>query len=424
MISAMIERAVRAKMTELPQGRLTVELGGSVESYGPGGHPEASVRVRDRRFFRAVAFGGHIGAAESYVRGEWETDDLTALVRLFAANRKTLDGLETGLARFSEPILAAARLLNRNTRRGSASNIQAHYDLGNDFFSSFLDETMTYSAGIFLEPSSSMKEASIAKYDRLCRRLGLNQEDDLVEIGTGWGGFAIYAASMYGCHVTTTTISLEQHAFATRRVAEAGLEDRVTVLLRDYRDLDGSFDKLVSIEMIEAVGHQYLDLYFETCARLLKPQGLAAIQAITILEDWYDPEQRQVDFIKKHIFPGSFIPSLEAIRGASMRAGLELAEEADFTSHYAETLRRWRLRFEEEWAAIAAMGFDEHFRRLWEFYFCYCEGGFDEGVLRSKQIVLGRPAIVAQWQGTVAADVTGTGHATCLNQSPALEPAL
>ena len=422
MISGVIERAIRAKMTALYRGRLTVELDGSLKSYGPGGHPEACVHVRDRRFFAALAFGGHIGAAESYVRGEWETEDLTALARLFAANRETLDGLETGLARFSKPILAAVRLLNRNTRRGSATNIQAHYDLGNEFFSSFLDETMTYSAGIFLEPSSSMKEASIAKYDRLCRRLRLNQDDALVEIGTGWGGFAIYAASTYGCHVTTTTISFEQHAFATRRVAEAGLEDRVTVLLRDYRDLDGSFDKLVSIEMIEAVGHQYLDLYFETCSRLLKPQGLAAIQAITILEDWYDPEQRQVDFIKKHIFPGSFIPSLEAIRGASMRAGLELAEETDLTPHYAETLRRWRLRFEENWSAIAAMGFDERFRRLWEFYFCYCEGGFAEGVLRSKQIVLGRPAIVAQWQGAVAADFTGSGPATCLNQSPGLEP--
>ena len=422
MISGVIERVVRAKMSALQRGQLTLELGASLKSYGPGGHPEAWVHVRDRRFFAALAFGGHIGAAESYVRGEWETEDLTALARLFAANRETLDGLETGLARFSEPILAAVRLLNRNTRRGSATNIQAHYDLGNEFFSSFLDETMTYSAGIFLEPSSSMKEASIAKYDRLCRRLRLNQDDALVEIGTGWGGFAIYAASTYGCHVTTTTISFEQHAFATRRVAEAGLEDRVTVLLRDYRDLDGSFDKLVSIEMIEAVGHQYLDLYFETCSRLLKPQGLAAIQAITILEDWYDPEQRQVDFIKKHIFPGSFIPSLEAIRGASMRAGLELAEETDFTSHYAETLRRWRLRFEENWSAIAALGFDERFRRLWEFYFCYCEGGFAEGVLRSKQIVLGRPAIVAQWQGAVAADFTGSGPATCLNQSPGLEP--
>jgi len=246
---------------------------------------------------------------------------------------------------------------------------------------------MTYSAGIFERADATMKDASIAKYDRLCRRLELSETDHVIEIGTGWGGFAIHAATAYGCRVTTTTISREQHALATRRIDEAGLSEQVTVLLNDYRDLEGQYDKLVSIEMVEAVGHQYLDLFFETCARLLVPGGRAALQAIAILDEWYDPEQRQVDFIKKYIFPGSFIPSMGALRASSNRASLSLMEEADLTPHYAETLKRWRLRFEERWPAIQAMGFDEEFRRLWLFYLAYCEGGFDEGVLRSKQLL-------------------------------------
>jgi cyclopropane-fatty-acyl-phospholipid synthase len=391
MLTRFLARLVRARMQGLQVGRLFVQDGDRLDQYGPGGSgPRAGITILDRHFYRAIVLGGHIGAAESYVRGEWETEDLPELIRLFAANRAVLDGLETGLARLSRPALAAARRANRNTRSGSDRNIRAHYDLGNEFFAQFLDETMTYSAGIFEHADATMKDASVAKYDRLCRQLDLSEKDHVIEIGTGWGGFAIHAATAYGCRVTTTTISREQHALATRHIDEAGLSEQVTLLLEDYRDLEGQYDKLVSIEMVEAVGHQYLDLFFETCARLLVPGGQAAIQVITILDEWYDPQQRQVDFIKKYIFPGSFIPSMGALRASSSRTSLSLLEEADLTPHYAETLKRWRLRFEENWPTIQAMGFDGEFRRLWLFYLAYCEGGFDEGVLRSKQLLFGQ----------------------------------
>lgn len=397
-IQAALERRVRDRMAGLRTGRLTVRSGGDVDAYGPGGAPAAEIVVNDPALFTAVAIGGHIGAAESYVRGEWSSPELTDVARLFAANREVLDGLETGLARLSQPALALLRHLNRNTRRGSLDNIRAHYDLGNDFFASFLDETMTYSAGVFEHPGASLRDASIAKYDRICQKLQLRPEDRVVEIGTGWGGFAIHAASVYGCHVTTTTISAEQHVWARERVRSAGLQDRITLLRQDYRDLEGRFDKLVSIEMIEAVGHQYLDTYFEVCNRLLNPWGAAAIQAISILDSWYDPKQRQVDFIKKYIFPGSFIPSMQILRASAARAGLALAHEEDITPHYAETLRRWRNRFADSRDHIVALGYDEAFIRLWHFYLSYCEGGFAEGVLLSKQLVFSRPPTDAAWR--------------------------
>jgi cyclopropane-fatty-acyl-phospholipid synthase len=391
LLNRLAERAVRTRMNHLTCGHLVVHYAGKTDAYGPGDGPSASITVLDPYFFRALAFGGHIGAAESYVRGEWQSEDLTDLMRLFARNREALDNLETGWALLSRPVLAAVRAWNRNTRSGSARNIRAHYDLGNDFFQTFLDETMTYSCGVFEDDRTCMRDASIAKYDRLCRKLDLRPEDHVVEIGSGWGGFAIHAASTYGCRVTTTTISVEQHRLATERVAEAGLADRVTVLLKDYRDLEGSFDKLVSIEMVEAVGHQFLETYFLQCADLLRPEGVAAIQAITIRDDWYDPRQRQVDFIKRYIFPGSFIPAISALTGAAAATDMRLVHMEDQTPHYAETLNRWRTRFIENWGEVQALGFDEEFRRLWEFYFCYCEGGFAEAVLGSVQLVWAKP---------------------------------
>ena len=391
IVDRLAERACRRRMERLATGSLTVHFEGAVDRYGPGGSPEATVYIDDPAFFRSLVLGGHIGAAESYVRGEWTAADLTDLIRLFARNREVLDGLETGMARLSQPFLAVLRWANRNTRTGSARNIRAHYDLGNDFFASFLDDTLTYSAGIFESPEASLREASIAKYDRICRELELGPDDHVVEIGSGWGGFAIHAASTYGCRVTTTTISAEQHRLATRRIESAGLADRITVLLRDYRDLDGKYDKLVSIEMVEAVGHQYLDGYFEKVAGLLRPHGKAAIQAITVQDHWYDPKQKQVDFIKRYIFPGSFIPAISTLTGSAAHTDLRLVDLHDMTPHYAETLRRWRLRFLANWSRIEAMGFDEEFRRLWEFYFRYCEGGFDEAILGSVQLVFAKP---------------------------------
>jgi cyclopropane-fatty-acyl-phospholipid synthase len=391
-IDALCERAVRARLTDLSDGLLTVRMpDGSSDSFGHGAGPVARVEVRDPRFWRALALGGHVGAAESWVDGDWTTPDLTALVRLLVRNREVLDGLETGMARLAQPARAALHALNRNTRRGSARNIRAHYDLGNDFFGEFLDETLTYSAGVFERPDATMRDASVAKYDRLCRKLSLGPEDHVVEIGTGWGGFALHAAGRYGCRVTTTTISRQQHALATERVREAGLEDRVEVLLRDYRELAGQFDRLVSIEMIEAVGHHYFETFFRSCAHLLRPDGLAAIQAITIQDRFYESARREVDFIKRYIFPGSCIPSVSVLATSAAPTDLRLVHLDDMTPHYAETLRRWRARFIDRWPHIEAQGFDERFRRLWEFYFCYCEGGFDEAVLGSVQLLFAKP---------------------------------
>jgi len=391
LIDRIAERAVRARMEKLTHGRLTVRHAGTTTSYGAAVGPAATVTVLDDSFFRALALGGHIGAAEAYVDGGWIVDDLPALIRIFARNRDVLDSLEAGWARLRAPLLAVLRWYNRNTRSGSERNIRAHYDLGNDFFSEFLDETMTYSCGVFADDRTSMRDASLAKYERICRKLELGPDDHVVEIGCGWGGFAIHAASRYGCRVTATTISPSQHRLATERVARAGLSDRVEILLQDYRDLRGRFDKLVSIEMVEAVGHQYLHTYFDVCARLLADDGLAAIQAITVQDHWYDPRQRQVDFIKRHIFPGSFIPAISTLTSASASTDLRLVHLEDLTPHYAETLRRWRARFDEQWAHIRSLGFDERFRRLWAFYFCYCEGGFEEAILGSVQLLFAKP---------------------------------
>ena len=389
--SRTLRRVVCSRMEQLTEGQLTLRHGGDVTVFGAGEWPTATVTVHDPDFFVATALGGHLGAAESFVGGGWDTDDLTALIRIFLRNREVLDGLETGLARLVQPIRAALHALNRNTRFGSKRNILAHYDLGNDLFEQFLDDTMTYSCGIFETPESSMRDASIEKHDRICRKLELAPDDHVVEIGTGWGGFAIHAASTYGCRVTTTTISDHQHKLATERVAALGLGERVTLLHQDYRDLEGTYDKLVSIEMIEAVGHQYFRTYFERCAKLLKPHGIAAIQAITIQDRYYESARREVDFIKRYIFPGSCIPAVSVLAAAAAPTDLRLVHLEDIAPHYAETLRRWRERFLHNWSAIRTLGYDERFKRLWSFYFSYCEAGFDEAVLGDVQLLFAKP---------------------------------
>jgi len=275
---------------------------------------------------------------------------------------------------------------------GSRKNILAHYDLGNDFYALFLDETMTYSCAIFEQENSSLKQASEAKYDRICRKLQLAAGDRVIEIGTGWGGFAVHAARNYGVQVTTTTISDEQHQFARQRIKAAGLEDRITLLKKDYRDLSGKFDKLVSIEMIEAVGHQYLPIFFRTCSRLLKDDGIMALQAITIGDQIFDRHKRTVDFIKRYIFPGSCIPSITAISIALAKAtDLRLVHLEDITPHYARTLREWRRRFFTNIKKVRALGFSDTFVRMWEYYLCYCEGGFAERYLGDVQMLFVKP---------------------------------
>ncbi|MFN5745274.1 MAG: class I SAM-dependent methyltransferase [Methylococcaceae bacterium] len=348
--------------------------------------------VLDPGFYSDTVFGGSVGAAEAYMAGYWTCSDLVGLVRILVRNREVLDGLDTGVSLITTPLRALLHLLNRNTREGSRRNIAAHYDLGNDFFRLFLDETLMYSCAVFSQPEMSLHHAQLTKLDLICRRLNLKPDDHLLEIGTGWGGFALHAATHYGCRVTTTTISEQQYQLAAERIAAAGLSDRITLLKQDYRDLQGCFDKLVSIEMIEAVGHQYYPIFFKTCGRLLKPDGLMLLQAITINDRFYRRARDEVDFIKRHIFPGSCIPSITALVDASAQASdLQLTEVRDIGPHYATTLRRWREAFMSQLDAVRAQGYPEEFIRLWEFYLAYCEGGYTERVLGDLHMVFNKP---------------------------------
>ncbi len=392
ILDSLARRILLHRLPRLAHGRLSIEeAGAGPREFGHAEAPRATIAVHDPRFYRAVVLGGHLGAVEAYLDGWWDTDDLTALVQLMVRNRDVLDSLETGWARLAQPVRRAWHALRRNTRGGSRRNIAAHYDLGNEFFAEFLDDTLTYSCGIFEHPETSLRDASIAKYERICGKLELSPRDHVIEIGAGWGGFALYAASRYGCRVTTTTISRAQHTLATERVAAAGLADRITILQRDYRYLTGTYDKLVSIEMIEAVGHRFYGAFFRKCAELLRPGGRMALQAITIDPRFYHRARREVDFIKRYIFPGANIPSLPVLRrAAESRAQLSLLHLEDITPHYAETLKRWRENFVARWDRLRALGFSEEFRRLWQFYFCYCEGGFRERFLGDVQLVFQR----------------------------------
>lgn len=353
----------------------------------------ATIVVRDSGFYTEIAFGGTVGAGEAYMHGWWSCSDLTTLVRLMILNLSVIDHIETGLARLTVPLRKLAHFLHRNTRAGSRRNIANHYDLGNDFFALMLDETLTYSSGIFERPDSTLQEASVAKLDRICQKLQLCPTDHLLEIGTGWGSFALHAAQHYGCRITTTTISQQQFALATHRIAAAGLADRVTVLCQDYRDLTGEYDKLVSIEMIEAVGHAFFDTYFQCCSRLLKPHGMMLLQSITIADQRYEQAARSVDFIQRYIFPGGCLPSVTAIGNSLTRVtDLRLFHLEDITPHYATTLNLWRQRFFANLSQIRALGYAEAFVRMWEFYLCYCEGGFLERTIGDVQMVLTKPA--------------------------------
>jgi len=386
--------ALLRKLRHISHGQLNVCERAQHNAYGsPAGKDlTATIQVNDCRFYRHCIAGGSLGAAESYMRGYWDCDDLVSLMRVMAHNRDALEVLGAGLAKLSAPVQWLWRLKNRNSRAGSRRNITAHYDLSNEFFAEFLDESMTYSGGLFEYPDASLRDASLAKYDRLCRLVNLNERDHLLEIGTGWGGFACYAASQYGARITTTTISQAQFEYANRRVAALGLADRVTVLKQDYRDLQGKYDKLVSIEMIEAVGHEFLGTYFSQCQRLLKPGGLFSLQAITIPDQRYDSYRKSVDFIQRYIFPGGCLPSLGAIvKASAQNSDFQVAEISDFAEHYAETLTRWRDNFHRNLDKIQRLGMSEHFLRGWHYYFCYCEGAFREQMIGLAQILFRKP---------------------------------
>ncbi|MEQ1792700.1 MAG: cyclopropane-fatty-acyl-phospholipid synthase family protein [Nitrospira sp.] len=398
----LARRAVFDRLGSLRHGSVSVVDGHERHTFGqvtPACPLQATITIRNPHTYADVALGGTIGVADAYRRGFWNCDDLTTLVRIFVLNRELLDGVEGGLATLTRPLLKAMHWLNRNTKTGSRKNIAAHYDLGNEFFRFVLDETMMYSCAYFERPDATLAEASRAKNDRICRKLQLSASDHLLEIGTGWGGFAIHAASQYGCRVTTTTISRQQFELAVQRVDVAGLRDRVTVIQTDYRDLpqlNERFDKLVSIEMIEAVGHHYFDAYFDVCNRVLKSDGLMLLQGITIDEQLYERAKRSVDFIKHFMFPGSCIPSVSALIAASAKSGgLSLVQLEDIGAHYVPTLQGWRKNMAQALTPITALGYPPDFVRLWEFYLSYCEGGFAERSISNVHLLLAKSG----WRG-------------------------
>lgn len=395
LLDRLAKRLVRSRLGTLEAGKLSIVEDGTCKVFGEAstaGELKASVEVKDVRFYSSIAFSGAVGAAEAYIHGYWTTDDLTSVVRILARNRNVLENMERGSARVSAPLRKLLHWLHRNSRSGSKRNIAAHYDLGNDFFRLWLDETMMYSSAVFERDDMTLREASIAKLDRICRKLELNPSDHVLEIGTGWGGFAEYAAKNYGCRITTTTISKEQYEFARERIAGAGLSDRVTLLLDDYRDLEGTYDKLVSIEMVEAVGHEYLDDFFAQCSNLLRPDGLMLMQAITIADQRYNAALKSVDFIQRYIFPGGFLPSVTRLLDASTRAtDMRIYHLEDIGEHYARTLAFWKRSFWEQIDRIRALGFSDDFMRMWHYYYCYCEGAFLERVIGNVQVLYIKP---------------------------------
>ena len=393
-----LDRVLRRRLLErlqALQGRPVVlvdQLGISGTGDGCSNVAPLRIDVHGPGFYRALAANGSVGAAESYMDGEWDCADLVGLVQLLVRNRDLLDAMERGPARIGGWAMRGWNALRRNTRDGARRNIAAHYDLGNDFFSLFLSDDLMYSSALYAGHDDTLEAASTRKLDRICDKLRLGPDDHVVEIGTGWGGFALHAARTRGCRVTTTTISREQHALASQRIADAGLQERVTVLLSDYRDLQGQYDKLVSIEMIEAIGPQYLGTYFATLGRLLKPDGLALVQAITIEDHRYEQALRSVDFIKRHVFPGSFIPSIAAMLSSKARScDLALVHLEDFGPSYARTLQAWRERFLSRRDDVRAQGFDERFLRMWAFYLAYCEGGFRERSIGVAHLLMAKP---------------------------------
>ncbi len=398
LLEGLLRAQLLSRLAQLTGGRLSLEdRAGRVVLGDPPGIPtdlDVHVEMSDPVFYRAIAAYGSVGAGEAYMDGAWRCDDLVALMRLLVRNRAQLDGLERGAARLGSGLLRAWHATRRNTPSGAARNIAAHYDLSNEFFALFLSSDLMYSSASWSGEGDTLEAASGRKLAEVCRKLDLRPHERLCEIGSGWGGLALYAAERYGCRVTTVTLSRQQHALVSRLIQERGLADRVRVLLQDYREVSGQFDKVVSIEMIEAVGAAYLETYLAKVASLLKPGGLALIQAITIEDHRYAQALAGVDFIKRHIFPGSFIPSIQAILTAKTRAcDLALVHLEDFGASYARTLQAWRVRFLQSLAQVRALGFDERFIRMWEYYLAYCEGGFRERSVGVAHLLFAKPRL-------------------------------
>ena len=401
-LESLAKRLVLAQLKKLHTGRITLIDGDETHVFGSTdpGFLQGEITILDQNTYSKILTGGSIGAGEAFMTEDWVTPDLTNLIRVMVRNMDILDAMEGGLTSIiTKPFLKWFHYLNQNSAKGSRRNIAAHYDLGNDLFENFLDPTMMYSSGIFPSDGATMEEASNYKLKVICDSLKLSEHDRVVEIGTGWGGFALYAAKHYGCHVTTTTISEEQYAWAQQAVKREGLEGRITLLKQDYRSLtdayEGQFDKLVSIEMIEAVGAKYFDVYFETVSKLLKPEGLALIQAITIEDQRYDSALNNVDFIQRYIFPGSCIPSIQALLSSTKKCtDMNLVHLNDFGQDYARTLKAWADQFNQNSRVISDLGYSDDFKRMWQFYLSYCEGGFIERAIGVSHVLLAKPQYI------------------------------
>ena len=396
--------AIFRLLSKLQVGSLTLHEGPCSHHFGSidkPHEPQAEVHIHSPAVYSQMLTGGSIGSGEAYMKGYWSSPDAMDVMRIFSANLVLLNKFDASQSVFIKLALKIAHRFNRNTYKGSQLNIAAHYDLGNEFFQLFLDPTMMYSSALFSDNSASLEVASETKLDELCQQLELKSGDHLLEIGTGWGGMAIHAAKNFGCRVTTTTISQEQYDFASARVMEEGLEGQITLLCEDYRNLTGEYDKLVSVEMIEAVGHDFYQNYFRMCSGLLKPNGKMVIQAITMADQRYKEARDSVDFIKRYIFPGGCLPSVAVMAQHIARdTDMQIVHLRDITNDYAETLAHWRQRFLANLEAVRGMGFSEEFVRMWDFYLCYCEGGFRERVISTVQLAFAKPDY--RFQGSVA----------------------
>ncbi len=396
MIARLARRALFARLARLEHGQLRIidEDGETAFGRRTAELPvEVTVEVADPAVYGAALVGGTLALGETYAAGGWRADDLPSVMRLMARNHAVMNGLDRGAVASAAPLRRVRAWLERNTRAGSRRNIAAHYDLSDEFFRLFLDASMTYSCALYEEPGRTLEQAQEAKYERICQRLRLSPGQHVVEIGTGWGGFALHAARRHGCRVTTTTISRRQYDEARRRVAESGLGARIEVRQDDYRDLRGTYDKLVSIEMVEAVGAEHLGEYMARIQGLLRPDGEAMLQAIVIRDQEFRRAARETDFLKRHIFPGSCIPSVTALLTAATDASdLRLHRYDDLTPNYVTTLAEWRRRLLARWADARALGFDEVTLRGWEYYLAYCQGGFQEHYIGLSHLHLVRPA--------------------------------
>ncbi|MDB4409235.1 cyclopropane-fatty-acyl-phospholipid synthase family protein [Gammaproteobacteria bacterium] len=398
ILNGYAKRILLKQLEKVQHGELILNDG--VEQYIYGRQDKRiaktiTINIHDSEFYRAILVKGDLGGGEAYINGCWSCDDLTGLVELFICNSEYLEASGLCMRWFTKPLQLLQRFMRRNTRKGSRRNIEAHYDIGNDLFEQFLDNTMMYSCGIFHHEKATLQEASEAKLERVCQKLQLKPTDHVLEIGTGWGGFAVYAASRYGCRVTTTTISREQHEYAAQRIRKAGLEDRINLLYEDYRKLEGSYDKLVSIEMIEAIGHRYYDTYFNKCTSLLKPDGMMLLQSITIADQRYADARKSIDYIQRYIFPGGCLPSVAVLSDAIARkTDMRIFHLEDIGPHYATTLRLWRERFFANIEKVAQLGYTERFIRMWQYYLCYCEGGFRQQSIGTVQLLLTKPQVL------------------------------